>query len=74
MRLAGIVILALLWFLLLAAYSAPLWVSRFWNWDIWVGGHAAARSSAIVLLAIVLALPPIGLGVLTRWWLHRGRA
>ena len=74
MRLAGSIALGVGWLLLLLIYSAPLWITMFGNWAIWVEGDTAVRDQAAVLLALVLVLPPVALAFVTRWWLRRGRA
>jgi hypothetical protein len=72
-RIAGMV-LAGLWILLLAVYSAPLWYPAV-SWDVAISVEPPGRMWMVAALAaVVLLLPPVLLSIATRRWLRRRRA
>ncbi|HEX2081085.1 MAG TPA: hypothetical protein VHG08_25510 [Longimicrobium sp.] len=67
-------VLGALWILLLAVYSAPLWVPGYVSWDFAVSVYPPGRLwMAVALAAIVLMLPPLLLGLVTARWMRRHR-
>jgi len=74
MRHAGGAVLGILWALLLLAYSAPLWKPGAVSWDFAVSVHPPLQLWMVgALAAVLLALPPFALGLVTWRWVRRNR-
>ena len=69
---AGGAVLAVLWMLLIAVYTLPLWLPGYISWDLSVSVVPPARTWMVVALGVILLLlPPLMLAVVTRRWARR---
>lgn len=67
------IMLAALWILLAAAYSAPLWLPQIMSIDFALMIDPSAPDWLLpVILVVACAVPPFLLAAFTWWWL-RGR-
>jgi hypothetical protein len=73
---AGGAVLAVLWMVLIAAYTLPLWLPGYVSWDFSISVVPPARTWMVVALGVILLLllPPLALVLATwRWMLRQPR-
>ena len=66
---AGGAVLAVLWMLLIAVYTLPLWLPGYVSWDFAISVFPPARMWMVVALGVILLLlPPVVLAIVTWRW------